>query len=214
MTKQSGMKPPNLSLKRAASGRTLAAKPISAAMVKDAMRSFDAGMRPFRFTQPRAWYVVGPKGHVYPLKYLYAIAVNKAPRQIHTEDAKRELPKLGFEIKCEPKNTEIEFQRRVDSSQKDPLARAARLAKAPRLPRMRFREVVVFDRNPDVVAEVLARAKGRCETCGSRAPFRKRSDGSPYLEVHHIEQLAHGGDDMPANAIANCPNCHRKAHHG
>nr|WP_275041241.1 HNH endonuclease signature motif containing protein [Halomonas meridiana] len=46
------------------------------------------------------------------------------------------------------------------------------------------------------------------------APFNRKSDGSPYLEVHHRKPLAEGGDDTVANAIALCPNCHRAAHYG
>jgi 5-methylcytosine-specific restriction protein A len=72
----------------------------------------------------------------------------------------------------------------------------------------------VFARNPDVVAEVLERAGGRCEYCGCPAPFTKRSNGMPYLEVHHKIQLAHDGEDTVSNAVALCPNCHRKAHYG
>ncbi|WP_250520707.1 HNH endonuclease signature motif containing protein [Caballeronia sp. NCTM1] len=80
----------------------------------------------------------------------------------------------------------------------------------------RFYEVKtrVFNRNPYVVAEVLLRAKGICEACGSSAPFRRRSDNTPYLEVHHLKPLADGGDDTVANAIGVCPNCHRAAHFG
>ncbi|MGG5161372.1 HNH endonuclease [Citrobacter portucalensis] len=70
-----------------------------------------------------------------------------------------------------------------------------------------------FKRNPYVVAEVLIRAKGKCQNCKQDAPF-KRVDGSPFLEVHHIEWLSHGGDDSVENAIALCPNCHRQAHYG
>ena len=71
----------------------------------------------------------------------------------------------------------------------------------------------VFARNPDVVAEVLLHANGHCQSCGNPAPFARRSDGSPYLEVHHKVPLAEGGADTLANAIALCPNCHRKAHY-
>jgi len=74
--------------------------------------------------------------------------------------------------------------------------------------------VLAFVRNPDVVAEVLERAEGKCEDCRSPAPFRRRSDDTPYLEVHHQRPLAEGGDDTVENAIALCPNCHRKAHFG
>ncbi len=189
-------------------------KPISSASVKAAIRRYESGERPFRFAQPRAWYLLAPKGRAYPLKYIYALAIGKAPSTFNTSDAIRELPRLGFEIKREPKNLEAEFRQRVASAMKDPKARAARLSKAKRLPRLVIREVVTYERNPDVVAEVLVRSKGRCEKCKSSAPFRKRSNGSPYLEVHHIKQLAHGGEDTVANAIAVCPNCHREAHHG
>ena len=71
-----------------------------------------------------------------------------------------------------------------------------------------------FRRNPDVVAEVLARANGVCEGCGERAPFIRASDGTPYLEVHHVVMLADGGDDTVDNALGLCPNCHRKRHFG
>lgn len=60
----------------------------------------------------------------------------------------------------------------------------------------------VFQRNPDVIAEVLIRAKGICEKCGKDAPFKRSSDGTPYLEVHHIKRLADGGEDTVENAIA------------
>jgi len=111
-------------------------------------------------------------------------------------------------------NPDAEFQKKVAASLKDPEARAARLAKAPKRPRRIMREVLVYERNPDVVAEVLTRAKGRCEKCRKHAPFPRRIDGSPYLEVHHQVQLAHGGEDTVQNAIALCPNCHRREHHG
>ena len=39
-----------------------------------------------------------------------------------------------------------------------------------------------------------------------------KTDGSPYLEPHHITRLADNGPDHPAKVIALCPNCHRKAH--
>lgn len=71
-----------------------------------------------------------------------------------------------------------------------------------------------FLRNPDVVAEVLCRAAGYCERCRAKAPFLRASDGTPYLEVHHAIQLAHGGEDTVENAVALCPNCHRELHYG
>ncbi len=37
-------------------------------------------------------------------------------------------------------------------------------------------------------------------------------NGVPYLEEHHVIPLNEGGDDSINNAVALCPNCHRKIH--
>ncbi len=71
-----------------------------------------------------------------------------------------------------------------------------------------------FKRNSNVIALVLRRANGICELCKKDAPFMRKSDGSPFLEVHHKDTLANDGDDSVENAIAVCPNCHRKEHFG
>lgn len=88
------------------------------------------------------------------------------------------------------------------------------LAKAPRKPERKTATITVFTRNPVVIAEVLARAGGHCEVCLDSAPFLKKKDGTPYLEVHHKVRLADDGDDTIGNAIALCPNCHRRKHYG
>lgn len=93
-------------------------------------------------------------------------------------------------------------------------ARARRLRAAPPMPQRIRLETWQYARNPDVIAEVLFRANGRCEKCANPAPFERRSNGSPYLEVHHTIQLANGGPDIVDNAIALCPNCHRQVHFG
>jgi len=69
-----------------------------------------------------------------------------------------------------------------------------------------------FIRDPNVIAWVLVEADGFCEACKSAAPFF-RAGGEPYLEVHHVRPLAEGGPDTVDNAIACCPNCHRRLHH-
>lgn len=68
-----------------------------------------------------------------------------------------------------------------------------------------------YQRSSYVVEAVLRRAQGICELCETEAPFKKK-DGTPYLEVHHIKQLAKGGSDTINNTVALCPNCHRKVH--
>ena len=92
--------------------------------------------------------------------------------------------------------------------------RNERLGNAPQRAQERCVIQRVYDRNPDVVAAVLRRAEGRCERCNNKAPFLRRTNNEPYLEVHHINQLADGGEDTVDNAIAVCPNCHREAHYG
>jgi len=69
----------------------------------------------------------------------------------------------------------------------------------------------VQKRDPKVKAWILLNADGKCELCTKNAPFNKEN-GLPYLEVHHIVQLANGGADTVENTVAVCPNCHRALH--
>lgn len=71
-----------------------------------------------------------------------------------------------------------------------------------------------YKRNPYVVIEVLNRSGGICELCKNKAPFIRKSDGTLYLEIHHLIPLSENGDDTVENTIALCPNCHRKLHYG
>jgi 5-methylcytosine-specific restriction enzyme A len=68
-----------------------------------------------------------------------------------------------------------------------------------------------YVRDPEVRAWVRQQAEGKCEGCGNPAPFEK--SGRPFLEVHHVKHLAQEGSDRPSNAVALCPNCHRRCHH-
>ena len=108
-----------------------------------------------------------------------------------------------------------EFTASVERSSRDTSeARRERLRRAQKNPDRIPVASYEFARNPDVVAEVLYLAKGICGQCVSMAPFARRSDGSPYLEVHHKVPLAAGGEDTVENAVALCPNCHRELHYG
>lgn len=72
-------------------------------------------------------------------------------------------------------------------------------------------ETLVFVRNIYVVEYVKRRARGICDLCEKKAPFSDAT-GKPYLECHHVEWLADGGSDTVQNAVALCPNCHRRMH--
>jgi 5-methylcytosine-specific restriction protein A len=105
----------------------------------------------------------------------------------------------------------VAVQRALADSPSD---RNARLLDAAKIP-VKMRVVTeVYVRNADVVAAVLCRAAGVCERCDQPAPFMRKKDGTPYLEVHHRKQLAHGGEDTVENTNALCANCHRQLHHG
>lgn len=71
--------------------------------------------------------------------------------------------------------------------------------------------VKTYERNPYVAEYAKRRAKGICGLCEQQAPFLNKN-GEPYLETHHIEWLANGGEDTIENTVALCPNCHRKMH--
>lgn len=107
-----------------------------------------------------------------------------------------------------------EFEEAVEAAAKLPSStREQILATESKTPVLTEVTTRVYKRSPYVVAEVLLRAKGKCQSCKRDAPFLKE-DGTPFLEVHHIEWLSKGGEDSVENAIALCPNCHRQAHYG
>jgi hypothetical protein len=108
-----------------------------------------------------------------------------------------------------------QFRAQVRASTRSSSAdRALRLQRSDAIPKRVAAITFEFVRNPDVVAEVLHRANGECERCRKPAPFLRKSDRTPFLEVHHRQPLAQGGLDTVANAEAVCPNCHREAHYG
>lgn len=125
------------------------------------------------------------------------------------DEIENQEPEATFELE------QANFEEAVRKAQSDSAeARKERLEIAHRKPESFFTTITAFRRNPDVVAETLHRAKEHCEHCKKPGPFRRTSDNTPYLEVHHKIPLAQGGDDTVENAIALCPNCHREAHFG
>jgi predicted HNH restriction endonuclease len=71
--------------------------------------------------------------------------------------------------------------------------------------------VTEYKRNPFIALYVKKKADGVCQLCENTAPFHLENK-EPYLEVHHIKWLSQGGEDSINNAVALCPNCHRKMH--
>ncbi len=179
------------------------------------MARYRSGDRPW-VHRPIDWFIASENGELFPLKYTYALAVDQRPGTFTTNQAKgamRHLELAFISVKSQIES-EKAFQSAVVQSLKNNNSRAECLAKAPRIPSQYVICQIVFRRNPDVVAEVLDRANGKCELCGVPAPFLRASDQEPYLEVHHTVRLSDGGEDTVDNAVAACPNCHRKQHHG
>lgn len=79
-------------------------------------------------------------------------------------------------------------------------------------PNKKMQQVLAYERDPQVKAWVLKQSNGVCEACDLPAPFIK-SNGEPYLEVHHVLPLAEGGSDTVNNTVSVCPNCHRMLHY-
>jgi hypothetical protein len=71
---------------------------------------------------------------------------------------------------------------------------------------------VTYARDPKIREAVKRRAAGKCEFCGELG--FKCSDGTRYLECHHIIALANEGADRMTNVIGLCPKDHREAHFG
>lgn len=120
----------------------------------------------------------------------------------------------SYEIISEKKWSDVvqhDSARAARSTRKE---RLERLAIADPMPSLMYVQVRLFRRNQDVIAEVLERAAGHCEGCLAPAPFVRAKDGTPFLEVHHKIRLADGGLDTVENAVALCPNCHRRRHFG
>lgn len=79
-------------------------------------------------------------------------------------------------------------------------------------PQIRRRIAKAIVRNSRIAALIKEKANYRCEICGILG-FEKRN-GERYAEVHHKEELAKTGLDMPSNIICVCPVCHRIIHYG
>lgn len=177
---------------------------------------YERGDRPWNEFRNSVDWFIALNGELYPLKYTFALATDFPTSEFNTNQAKAAMRhlNLSFHSLKAHKQVDLEFQESVRHSLADSESRTKRLRTADPRPRVSYIYSLVFQRNPDVVAEVLCRAAGKCECCGKPAPFVRASDGSAYLEVHHIVCLADGGNDTVDNAEALCPNCHRFKHYG
>jgi len=86
-----------------------------------------------------------------------------------------------------------DLEEAIKKSRLDSLdVRKGRLKNSIKIPAKVQVTTVAYKRNPDVIVEALSRANGVCEHCHSKAPFVRKKDDSPYLEVHHKIMLSKG----------------------
>ncbi|MDH5785458.1 MAG: HNH endonuclease [Chromatiales bacterium] len=163
--------------------------------IENAFARYENGERPWRLVE-RDWYVANSTGILYPLKYIWALVTNSNPKSFNTRDARAELTERNYSV----------INKNQFSTQDAPVGK--------KKPGAKLVLILSYERSEEVKKAVLKRANGLCERCESPAPFKRKKDKTPYLEVHHKKQLAHGGEDTIKNAIALCPNCHRYEHYG
>lgn len=188
--------------------------------VVGAARQWDADNGYQNFRDSRSYDVI-IKGKPYPPKAIcscaHELATGVALSSKEFVGAKdglwhRRLADLGFSIV--EKRPELDFYTEVADALKQPSKlRVEQLAALASVPPKRIATLIYrYNRSPFVVAERLSRANGVCEECNHPAPFNRRNDGSPFLEVHHVRPLSKGGLDTVENTIAVCPNCHCEIH--
>lgn len=73
--------------------------------------------------------------------------------------------------------------------------------------------VNTYPRNNILRAYVKERSNYSCEMPSCDNIGFLKSDGKRYIEVHHVNPLAEGGEDSIKNTVALCPTCHRKIHY-
>ncbi len=77
--------------------------------------------------------------------------------------------------------------------------------KALRLPQKRNENVNRYLRNPKLTELKKRKMQYTCQVCGKKIP---KTDGSFYIETHHIIPLYDGGLDVSSNLVVVCPNHH------
>ena len=132
-----------------------------------------------------------------PAKNVGANVAEEIETMIAQAEGKQLVPVVAFEIEAR------EETKKKNLSKPEGNRRPAATSSA----------ITQYQRDAAVKAWVLQQANGKCESCENPAPFNG-PDGQPFLEVHHVRQLADDGSDTVTNAVALCPNCHRELHYG
>lgn len=76
-----------------------------------------------------------------------------------------------------------------------------------------------YPRNRETALKALQRANYRCEIDEEHPSFVKKSDGTTYMEPHHLIPMSYQSQfdhslDVQANIVSLCSNCHNQLHYG
>lgn len=143
---------------------------------------------------------------MFPIKPIHAGKI-VTPEKYTIPASKPVLQNYEKEKKVLEANATPEF---AESLADDVLKKAAELRGKIKAPEKQV-TTPQRERDPFVSEYVKRRAHGICDLCDLPAPFKDKK-GRPYLESHHVIWLANDGADTIENAVALCPNCHRKMH--
>jgi 5-methylcytosine-specific restriction protein A len=189
----------------------MALKQITSSALNKAINIFNTTNIVYRKVD---WHIV-ENNKLYPLKEIYRLSINDTKCELTTEQMKLRMKDLNLEYIKNKDKSLSDFEKRVNKAIKDKNEdRQIRLSNIIKKPTKSEVIYTVYNRNPDVIAQVLIDANGKCNKCKKHAPFNRKTNGTPYLEVHHKLKLSDGGDDTIENAEALCPNCHREKHFG
>ncbi len=131
-------------------------------------------------------------------RLVWMFPLRRKPGSIHVLPKENQVKEIVSEREKKVSKLSIEeLRKRAGAKKKKPPKRTV--------------ESEQFSRDPVVVELVKRLADGNCDLCKQPAPFTDKKK-RPYFECHHIVHLAKGGDDTVSNAVALCPNCHRKMH--
>jgi hypothetical protein len=148
----------------------------------------------------------------------------KIDREIFEEfndDAER-LTFVAERIRYELKNPSLYFENLIDDFLEAEVKEIERLKKegwstdgvGNISPAVRHYNIKYHDRLPTITAIAKLRANFRCEIKGCKYEPFTGVYNLPYIEVHHIERLADGGQDTLENTVCLCPAHHREIHFG
>jgi EVE domain/HNH endonuclease len=84
----------------------------------------------------------------------------------------------------------------------------------PNRPNAKTASIRAYERSALVVAIAKLRAEHRCEIPECDHPMFLCTDGTRYMEAHHIVPLSEGGKDVLENIACLCPTHHREIHVG